>query len=151
MGRLTKCLMYFRNLILTWLRLQKLIRNAGFFMPIFASGENLSFFLMVDDINDGKLVSMGVENDDNNCININCINDGNIVVISAIEINNGLKTMNSLTLRFSNTFAFSNKSGVFFKSPSLFLGGVAVFNSNAVFGMMLFWVYKTCCDLEYKK
>ena len=46
MGRSTACFRYLRHSILTSLWSQKLIRNACFLAPIFASGENLSFFLM---------------------------------------------------------------------------------------------------------
>ena len=45
---------------MTSLRLQKLIRNACFFAPIFALGENLSFFLTAVDMDDFKPFVGGV-------------------------------------------------------------------------------------------
>jgi hypothetical protein len=114
----TECLRYLRHSILTWSWLQKLIRNVGFFALIFASGENLSFFLTADDINDGELVFMGVENKDGDCIDIDCINNGNVVITSAVEIDDRLKVVGSLTFCFGDTFAFSNKIRVFFKLQS---------------------------------
>ena len=85
MGRSTACLRYLRHSILTSSQLQKLIRNACFFAPLFDSGENLSFFLMAIDMDDFEPFVGGVWN-----VFDNFFDDGGIVD-TAEDINKGLE------------------------------------------------------------
>ena len=103
MGRSTACFRYLRHSILTSSRSQKLIRNACFLAPIFASGENLSFFLTAFDMDDFEPFVGGVYNvcddffDDGGIVNtaddiddvgvtfdgrvdVDPINDGDVIV-----------------------------------------------------------------------
>jgi hypothetical protein len=91
------CFRYLRRSILTSSWSQKLIGNACFFVPLFDSGENLSFLLTAIDMDDFKPF-VGV------CDMYATIFDDGGIVDTANDIDEGLKVEGFPTTCFGVTF-----------------------------------------------
>jgi hypothetical protein len=86
-----------------------------FLCVAFYGGQELEFFMTTDDINDGNLFIFegGVENIDDECSIIDGVDDYVVVVILAVDIDNGLKTSIFAISRFGNMFEFNDVFMVF--------------------------------------
>ena len=115
------------------------MRYAGFFVSLFMVGENLSFFITADDIDDGNLFIFkgGVENIDDKFLIIDGVDDNVVVVVSAIDIDDGLEASIFAISRFGNMFEFNNEFMVFCNLPSLFVGGEVLLGADAGRGMVM--------------
>jgi hypothetical protein len=115
------------------------MRYAGFFVSLFTAGKKLSFFMTADDIDDGDLFIFegGVENINDEFSIIDGVDDNVVVVVSAVDINDGLEASTFAISRFSNMFEFNNVFMVFCNLPSLFVGGEVLLGADAVRGMMM--------------
>ena len=115
------------------------MRYAGFFVSLFTAGEKLSFFMTADDIDDGNLFIFegGVENINDEFSIIDGVDDNVVVVVSAVDINDGLEASTFAISRFSNMFEFNDVFMVFCNLPSLFVGGEVLLDANNVLGMVM--------------
>ena len=115
------------------------MRYAGFFVFLFMAGENSGFFMTADDIDDGDLFIFegGVENIDDEFSIIDGVNDNVVVVVSAVDIDNGLEASIFAISRFGDMFEFNNVFMVFCNLPSLFVGGEVLLGADAVHGMVV--------------
>ena len=102
-------------------------------------GENLSFFATADDIDDGDLSIFegGVENIGNEFSIIDGVDDNAVVVVSAVDIDDGLEASIFVISRFGDMFEFINAFMVFCNLPSVFVDGEEVLGADAVRGMVM--------------
>jgi hypothetical protein len=116
------------------------MRYAGFFVLLFLVGENLSFFATADDIDDGDLSIFegGVENNGDKFLIIDGVPDNVDVIVSAVNINDGLEASIFDISRFGNMFEFIDAIVVLCNLPSVFVDGEEVLSANAVCGMFSF-------------
>ena len=84
------------------------MRYAGFFVMLFLAGENLSFFATADDIDDGDLTIFegGVENNGDEFLIVDEVPDKVDVVVTAVDIDDGLEASILDISRFGDMFAF---------------------------------------------
>ena len=77
-------------------------------MLLFTAGENLSFFMTADDIDDGGLFIFkgGVENIGDNFLIIDGFDENVVDVVLAIDINNGLVASIFVISCFGGLFKF---------------------------------------------
>jgi hypothetical protein len=103
------------------------------------AGENSGFFMTADDIDDSDLFIFegGVENIDDEFSIIDGVNDNVVVVVSAVDIDNGLEASIFAISRFGDMFEFNNVFMVFCNLPSLFVGGEVLLGADAVHGMVV--------------
>ncbi len=113
------------------------MRYAGFFVMLFLAGENLSFFATADDIDDGNLSIFkgGVENNGDEFLIINEVPDKVDVVVTAVDINDGLEASILYISRFGDMLAFIDAIVVLRDLPSVFVDGEEVLRADAVCGM----------------
>ena len=112
---------------------------AGFFVSLFMAGKNLSFFMTVDDIDDVDLFIFegSVENIDGKLWIINGIDDNVVVVVLAVDTDDGPEASFFSISRFGDMFEFNDMFMVFCNLPSLFVGGKVLFGTDAVRGMVM--------------
>ena len=115
------------------------MRYAGFFVLLFTVGENLSFFMTKDDIDDGNLCIFegGVENIGDKFSIIDGVNNNVVVVVLAVNIDDGLKASIFVISRIGDMFEFIDAFMVLCNLPSLFVDGEVVLGANAVRGMVM--------------
>ena len=79
-----------------------------FLCDVFLSGKNLSFFATADDINDGDLTIFegGVENNGDEFLIVDEVPDKVDVVVTAVDIDDGLEASILDISRFGDMFAF---------------------------------------------
>ena len=82
-------------------------------------------------------VGYGVENIDNKFLIIDGVDDNVVVVVLAVDINNGLKASIFAISRFGDMFEFNNAFMVFCNLPSLFVSGEVLLGANAVHSMVM--------------
>ena len=113
------------------------MRYAGFFVMLFLSGENLSFFATADDIDDGDLTIFegGVENNGDEFLIVDEVPDKVDVVVTAVDIDDGLEASILDISRFGDMFAFIDAIVVLRDLPSVFVDGEEVLRADAVCGM----------------
>jgi len=113
------------------------MRYAGFFVMLFLSGENLSFFATADDIDDGDLSIFegGVKNSGDKFLIIDGVPDNVDVVVSAIDIDDGLKALIFDISCFGDMFELIDAIVVLCNLPSVFVDGEEVLRADAVCGM----------------
>ncbi len=113
------------------------MRYAGFFAMLFLVGKNLSFFATADDINDGDLSIFkgGVENNGDEFLIIDKVPDKVDIVVTAVNIDNGLEASIFDIFRFGDMFEFINAIVVLCNLPSVFVDGEKVLRADAVCGM----------------
>ena len=113
------------------------MRYAGFFVMLFLSGENLSFFATADDINDGDLTIFegGVENNGDEFLIVDEVPDKVDVVVTAVDIDDGLEASILDISRFGDMFAFIDAIVGLRDLPSVFVDGEEVLRADAVCGM----------------
>ncbi len=109
------------------------MRYAGFFVMLFLVGENLSFFATADDIDDSNLSIFegGVENNGDEFLIVDEVPDKVDVVVTAVDIDDGLKASIFDISRFGDMFEFIDASNL----PSVFVDGEEVLRADAVCGM----------------
>jgi hypothetical protein len=92
-----------------------------------------------DDIDDGDLFIFvgGVENIDDECSIIDGVDDNVVVVVSAVDIDDGLEASIFAISRFGDMFEFNDAFMVFCNLPSLFVGGEVLLGADAVLGMVM--------------
>ena len=102
------------------------MRYAGFFVLLFTVGKNLSFFTTADDINDSDLSIFkgGVEIIGDEFLIIDGVEDNVDVVISTVNINDGLEASIFVISRFGDMFEFIDAFMIFCNLPSVFVDGV---------------------------
>ncbi len=108
-----------------------------FLCDAFLVGENLSFFATADDIDDGDLSIFegGVENNSNEFLIVDKVPDNVDVVVTAVDIDDGLEASIFDISRFGNMFEFINAIVVLCNLPSVFVDGEEVLQADAVCGM----------------
>ncbi len=113
------------------------MRYAGFFVMLFLVGENLSFFATADDIDDGDLSIFegGVENNGDKFLIVDKVPDKVDVVVTAVNIDNGLEASIFDISHFGDMFEFINAIVVLCNLPSVFVDGEVVLGADAVRGM----------------
>ena len=113
------------------------MRYAGFFVMLFLSGENLSFFATADDIDDGDLTIFegGVENNGDEFLIVEEVPDKVDVVVTAVDIDDGLEASILDISRFGDMFAFIDAIVVLRDLLSVFVDGEEVLRADAVCGM----------------
>jgi hypothetical protein len=113
------------------------MRYAGFFVMLFLVGENLSFFATADDIDDGDLSIFegGVENNGDEFLIVNEVPDKVDVVVTAVDIDDGLEASIFDISRFGDMFEFIDAIVVLCNLPSVFVDGEEVLRADAVCGM----------------
>ncbi len=113
------------------------MRDAGFFVMLFLVDENLSFFATADDIDDGDLSIFegGVENIVNEFLIVDEVPDKVDVVVTAVDIDNGLEASIFFISRFGDMFEFIDEIVVLCNLPSVFVDGEEVLQAGAVCGM----------------
>ncbi len=113
------------------------MRYTGFFVMLFLVGEKLSFFATADDIDDGDLSIFegGVENNGNEFLIINEVPDKVDVVVTAVDINDGLKASIFDISRFGDMCEFIDAIIVLCNLPSVFVDGEEVLGADSVRGM----------------
>ena len=116
------------------------MRYAGFFVLLFLVGENLSFFVTADDIDDGDLSIFegGVENNGNEFLIVDKVPDKVNVVVTADDIDDGLEASIFDISRFGDMFEFIDTIVVLCNLPSVFVDGEEVLGADAVCGMFSF-------------
>ena len=99
----------------------------------------MSLFMTADDIDDGDLSIFegGVENIGNEFSIIDGVDDNVVVVVSAVDINDGLEASIFVISRFGDMFEFIDAFMFFCNLPSLFVDGEVVLGANAVRGMVM--------------
>jgi hypothetical protein len=104
------------------------MRYAGFFVMLFLVGENLSFFATADDIDDGDLSIFegGVENNGDEFLIVDKVPDKVDVVVTAIDIDDGLEASIFDIYCFGDMFEFINAIVVLCNLPSVFVDGEEV-------------------------
>ncbi len=115
------------------------MRYAGFFVLFFMVDKNLSFFTTADDIDDGDLcIFKGkVENIGDKFLIIEGVDNNVDVVVSAVDINDGLKASFFEISRFGDMFEFIDAFMVFCNLLSVFVDGEEVLGTDAVCGMVM--------------
>ncbi len=113
------------------------MRYAGFFVMLFFSGENLSFFATADDIDDGDLTifERGVENNGDEFLIVDEVPDKVDVVVTAVDIDDGLEASILDISRFGDMFAFIDAIVVLRDLLSVFVDGEIVLQADAICGM----------------
>ena len=116
------------------------MRYAGFFVMLFLVGDNLSFFATADDIDDGDLSIFegGVENNGDGFFIVDEVPDKVDIVVTAVDIDDGLEASIFDISRFGDMFEFINAIVVLCNLPSVFVDGEEVLSANAVCGMFSF-------------
>jgi hypothetical protein len=101
------------------------MRYAGFFVMLFLVDENLSFFATADDIDDRNLSIFegGLENNGDEFLIVNEVPDKVDVVITAVDIDNGLEASIFDIFRFGDMFEFIDAIVVLCNLPSVFVDG----------------------------
>jgi hypothetical protein len=96
------------------------MRYAGFFVLLFLVDENLSFFVTANDIDDGNLSIFegGVENNGDKFLIIDGVPDNVDVVVSAVDIDDGLEASIFDISRFGDMFEFVDAIVVLCNLPS---------------------------------
>ena len=107
------------------------MRYAGFFVLLFTAGENLSFFMTADDIDDGNLFFFKgkVENIGDDFLIIDGVNENVVDVVLAVDIDGGL---------VASIFVISCSGGMF--------EFIDVFMVSATYHLSS-WVVKCCSAL----
>ena len=97
----------------------------------------MSFFATADDIDDGDLSIFegGVENNGNEFLIVDEVTDKADVVVTAVDINDGLEASIFDISRFGDMFEFIDAIVVLCNLPSVFVGGEEVLGADAVCGM----------------
>jgi hypothetical protein len=115
------------------------MRYAGFFVLLFTTGENLSFFMTADDIDGFNLFIFegGVENIDNKFLIIDGVDDNVVIVVLAINIDDRLEASIFVISRFDYMFEINDAFMVFCNLSSLFVGGEVLLGADAVRCMVM--------------
>ncbi len=97
----------------------------------------MSFFVTADDIDDGDLSIFegGVENNGDKFLIIDEVPDKVDIVVTAVDINDGLEASIFDISRFGDMFEFINAIVVLCNLPSVFVDGEEVLGADAVRGM----------------
>ncbi len=108
-----------------------------FLCDAFFGGRELSFFATADDIDDGDLsiFEEGVENNGDKFLIVDKVPDKVDVVVTAVDIDDGLEASIFDISRFGNMFEFIDAIVVLCNLPSVFVDGEEVLRANAVCGM----------------
>jgi hypothetical protein len=111
-----------------------------FLCVVFYGGQELEFFGIADDIDDGNLSIFegGVENIGDGFLTFDGVPDNVDVVVSAVDISDGLEASIFVVSRFGDMFKFIDASMVFCNLPSVFVDGEEVIGANAFCGMFSF-------------
>ncbi len=104
---------------------------------LFLVGKNLSFFVTADDIDDSDLSIFegGVENNSDEFLIVDEVSDKVDVVVTAIDIDDGLEASIFDISRFGDMFEFIDTIMVLCNLPSVFVDGEEVLRADAVCGM----------------
>ena len=92
-----------------------------------------------DDINDGDLCIFkgGVESIGNEFSIIDGVEDNGVIVVSAVDIDDGLEASIFVISRFRDMFEFINAFMVLCNLPFLFVDGEVVIGADAVRSMVM--------------
>ncbi len=104
---------------------------------LFLVGKNLSFFTTADDIDDDHLSIFegGVENNSNEFLIVDEVPDKVDVVVTAVDIDDGLEASIFDISCFGDMFEFVDAIVVLCNLPSVFVDGEEVLRADAVCGM----------------
>jgi hypothetical protein len=113
------------------------MRYAGFFVMLFLVGENLSFFVTADDIDNGVLSIFegGVENNGDKFLILDEVPNKVDVIVTAVKIDDGLEASIFDISRFGDMFEFIDAIVVLCNLLSVFVDGEAVLRADAVCSM----------------